>query len=195
MYLGFHGYITYHGYRPRHGSSSSVWPLIAEAQDHTQVSRCEICGRVALGQVLFEVLLLSITYHHGPPHSYIIWRMNNRPTGGHRPETSSHPIHMNNNNNYYDYCGLSMGPTMVSIVAQIWVQLSHNSDVLTMVTNLQLFIVPYWLVQVFHPSQNSEHSPFWNSWSYSIKSYDVEVAFNDITSLQNFIKIYDLVQK
>jgi hypothetical protein len=36
---------------------------------------------------------------------------------------------------------------------------------------------------------------FWNGWSYGIKKYGVEVTFNGMTSLPNFIKIYQLVQK
>jgi len=37
--------------------------------------------------------------------------------------------------------------------------------------------------------------PFWNGCSYGIKNYGVEVIFNGMTSLLNFIKIYQLVQK
>jgi hypothetical protein len=37
--------------------------------------------------------------------------------------------------------------------------------------------------------------PFLNAWRYGIKMYGVEVAFNDITFVLNFIKIYQLVKK
>jgi hypothetical protein len=60
---------------------------------------------------------------------------------------------------------------------------------------LQNFMVPYWLVQVLHPPQKFERPPFWNGWKYRIKKYGFEVTFNDMTSLLNFIKIYQLVQK
>jgi hypothetical protein len=51
------------------------------------------------------------------------------------------------------------------------------------------------LVQVLHPPQKFERPPFWNGCSYGIKNYGVEVTFNGMTSLLNFIKIYQLVQK
>jgi hypothetical protein len=38
-----------------------------------------------------------------------------------------------------------------------------------------------WLVQVLHP-------PFWNGWRCGIKNYVVEVTFNCMSSLLNFIK-------
>jgi hypothetical protein len=41
--------------------------------------------------------LLSVSFHHGSSHSYIIWGMKNRPIGGYSLETWSHPIDMNNN--------------------------------------------------------------------------------------------------
>jgi hypothetical protein len=56
-------------------------------------------------------------------------------------------------------------------------------------------MVRRWLVQVLHPPQKFERPPFCNGWSYGIKKYDVEVIFNGMTSLLNFIKIYQLVQK
>jgi hypothetical protein len=40
-----------------------------------------------------------------------------------------------------------------------------------------------------------EHLPFRNGYSYSIKNYGIDVTFNDMTSLLNFIKIFQLVQK
>jgi hypothetical protein len=42
-------------------------------------------------------------------------------------------------------------------------------------------------------SLNVRH--FWNGWRYGIKKYGFEVTFNGMTSLLNFIKIYQLVQK
>jgi hypothetical protein len=51
-------------------------------------------------------------------------------------------------------------------------------------------------VQVLHPSQKFKRPPFLNGCSYSIEHYGVEVVtFNGMTSLLNFIKIYQLVQK
>jgi hypothetical protein len=61
--------------------------------------------------------------------------------------------------------------------------------------SIQNFMVLRWLVQVLHPPQKFERPPFWNSWRYGIKKYGVEVTFNGVTSLLNFIKIYQLVQK
>jgi hypothetical protein len=58
-----------------------------------------------------------------------------------------------------------------------------------------IFMVPRWLVQVLHPSQKFERPPFWNGYRYGIKKYGVEVTFNGMTSLLNFIKIYQLVQQ
>jgi hypothetical protein len=37
-------------------------------------------------------------------------------------------------------------------------------------------------------------SAIWNGWRYWIKKYGVDVTFNDMTSLLNFIKIYQLIQ-
>jgi hypothetical protein len=39
-----------------------------------------------------------------------------------------------------------------------------------------------------------ERPPFWNGCSYGIKKYGFEVTFNGMTSLLNFIKIYQLDQ-
>jgi hypothetical protein len=50
------------------------------------------------------------------------------------------------------------------------------------------FMVPRWLMQVLHPPQKFERPPFWNSWRYGIKKYGVEVTFNGMTSILNFIK-------
>jgi hypothetical protein len=49
-------------------------------------------------------------------------------------------------------------------------------------------------VQVLHPPQKFECPPFWNGSKYGIKKYGVEVIFNGMTSLLNFMKIYQLVQ-
>jgi hypothetical protein len=56
-------------------------------------------------------------------------------------------------------------------------------------------MVPRWLVQVLNPPQKFERPPFWRVWRYGIKKYGVEVTFSGMTSLLNFIKIYQLVQK
>jgi hypothetical protein len=56
-------------------------------------------------------------------------------------------------------------------------------------------MVPRWLVQVLNPPQKFERSPFWNGWRYRIRKHGIEVIFNGMTSLLNFIKIYQLVQK
>jgi hypothetical protein len=45
-------------------------------------------------------------------------------------------------------------------------------------------------VQVFPPSQKSEWPLFLNGWNFGIKNYGIEVTFNDMISLLNFIKIY-----
>jgi hypothetical protein len=50
-------------------------------------------------------------------------------------------------------------------------------------------------MQVLKSPQKCERPPFWNGFSYSIKNYSTEVIFNGMTSLLNFIKIYQLVQK
>jgi hypothetical protein len=56
-------------------------------------------------------------------------------------------------------------------------------------------MVPGWLVQVLHPPQKFERPPFCNGWRYGIKKYGIEVIFNGMTSLLNYITIYQLVQK
>jgi hypothetical protein len=61
--------------------------------------------------------------------------------------------------------------------------------------SIQNSMFPCWLVQVLHPSQTFERPPFWNGWSYGIKKYSDKVTFNGMTSLLNFIKIYQLIQK
>jgi hypothetical protein len=63
------------------------------------------------------------------------------------------------------------------------------------IINIQNFTFPCWLVQVLHPSQKFVRLPFWNGWRYGINKYGVKVTFNGMTSLLNFIKIYQLVQK
>jgi hypothetical protein len=44
------------------------------------------------------------------------------------------------------------------------------------------------------PPQEFERPIFWNRWRYRIKNVGVEVIFNGMTSLLNFMKIYQLVQ-
>jgi hypothetical protein len=61
--------------------------------------------------------------------------------------------------------------------------------------SIQNFMVPHWLVQVLHPPRKFDRPPFWNGSRYSIKKYGVKVTFNGMTSLLNFIKIFQLVQK
>jgi hypothetical protein len=61
--------------------------------------------------------------------------------------------------------------------------------------SIQNCMVPRWLVQVLHPPQKFERPPFWNGWRYGIRKYGAEVTFNGMTSVLNFIKIYQLVQK
>jgi hypothetical protein len=56
-------------------------------------------------------------------------------------------------------------------------------------------MVLHWLVEVLHPPQKSERLPFWNRYSYDIKNDGIEAMFNCMTSLLNFIKICQLVQK
>jgi hypothetical protein len=58
----------------------------------------------------------------------------------------------------------------------------------------QLFMLPRWLVQVLHPPQKFERPPFWNAWWYRIRKCVFEVAFNGMTSLLNFVRIYRLLQ-
>jgi hypothetical protein len=50
-------------------------------------------------------------------------------------------------------------------------------------------------VQVLHPPQKFERPPFWNGVRNGINKYGVEVTFVGMTSLLNFIKIYQLFQK
>jgi hypothetical protein len=50
------------------------------------------------------------------------------------------------------------------------------------------------LVQILHSPQKFERPPFWKGCSYGIKNH-VEVIFNGMNSLLNFIKVYQLVQK
>jgi hypothetical protein len=46
-----------------------------------------------------------------------------------------------------------------------------------------------------HSPQKFEHPPFWNGCCYSIKNYGVDVIFNGMTSLLDFTKNYQFVQK
>jgi hypothetical protein len=50
-------------------------------------------------------------------------------------------------------------------------------------------------VQILHPPQKFEYPPLWNVCRYGIKKYGVEVIFNGMTTLLNFLKVYQLVQK
>jgi hypothetical protein len=55
-------------------------------------------------------------------------------------------------------------------------------------------MVPRKLVQVFHPPQKFERPQYSNLLTHGFKNYDVEVTFNGMNSLMNYIKIH-LVQK
>jgi hypothetical protein len=54
------------------------------------------------------------------------------------------------------------------------------------------FYVPALTGASVHPPEKFERTPFWTGCSYVIKNYGVEVTFNGMTSLLNFIKIYQL---
>jgi hypothetical protein len=51
------------------------------------------------------------------------------------------------------------------------------------------------MVQVWRPPQKFQRPLFSNGGSYGIKKYGVEVSFNGMTSLLNFIKSINLFQK
>jgi hypothetical protein len=63
------------------------------------------------------------------------------------------------------------------------------------IIRIQNFMVVHWVLQVLRSPQKCEHLPFWNGYSYSIKNYGMKASFSGITSLLNFIKIYQLGQK
>jgi hypothetical protein len=50
------------------------------------------------------------------------------------------------------------------------------------------FHVPTWLLIVLHPPQKYERPSFLNRCSYGIKNYVIEVTFNGMTFLLNFVK-------
>jgi hypothetical protein len=54
------------------------------------------------------------------------------------------------------------------------------------------FDVPTLTGASVHPPEKFERTPFLNGCSYVIKNYGVEVTFSGMTSLLNFIKIYQL---
>jgi hypothetical protein len=54
---------------------------------------------------------------------------------------------------------------------------------------------PTLTVEILNPSQKSERQPDWNGWSYESKFMDVEVTFNGMEFLLNFMKIYQLIRK
>jgi hypothetical protein len=45
------------------------------------------------------------------------------------------------------------------------------------------------------PPQKFEQPQFWNGCSCRITNYDIKVIFNGMTSLLNFIEIYQFIQK
>jgi hypothetical protein len=55
-------------------------------------------------------------------------------------------------------------------------------------------MVPHSPVQVLHPPLKYENPLFWNGCNYEFKEYGVEVTFSGMTSLLNFMKIYQLFQ-
>jgi hypothetical protein len=55
--------------------------------------------------------------------------------------------------------------------------------------DIHSFMVPLLLVEFLHPPQKSERPQFLNGWRYGIKKYGVEITFNDMTFLLNFINI------
>jgi hypothetical protein len=50
-------------------------------------------------------------------------------------------------------------------------------------------------MQVLNPPQKFECPPFGTDGRYGIKKYDAEVTLNGLTSLLNFVKIYQLLRK
>jgi hypothetical protein len=75
-------------------------PLTAEVRVRARVIPCGICGGqsgTGTDSSKFFYVLLSISFHRGSPHSYIIWGKNNKTVGGHSSETQSHPIDMTTN--------------------------------------------------------------------------------------------------
>jgi hypothetical protein len=97
---------------------------------------------------------LSILFHHGSPHSYIIWGMNNRLVGGRSSETWSNPIDMNNK--------IAIGE-----IYGKWTELSHNRSVfavfyLRALLNVAVWVqrtlgVPGHVMLLHHHPQRSEH--------------------------------------
>jgi hypothetical protein len=81
---------------------------------------------------------------------------------------------------------------METTVAQLSVQLSHENDVVTMATKRNpLWLHADWCIS----TSTSELRTFAIlERSYSINNYGVEVIFNYMTSLLNFMKIYEFVQ-
>jgi hypothetical protein len=78
-------------------------------------------------------------------------------------------------------------PTMGPNVAKVWIQLSHENGVVSVVTRQPFMLWP-WLVQVCSHLRSLNVHHFENGWSY-------EVTVNVMTSLLNVMKIYQLVQK
>jgi hypothetical protein len=91
-----------------------------------------------------------------------------------------------------------------------------NFNIQTAAIFVFLFLTKMVLLKVVHPLKIYQYTKFrgptltgasfastsevWTfaileGWRYGIKKYGVEVTFNGITSLLNFIKIYQLVQK
>jgi hypothetical protein len=56
-------------------------------------------------------------------------------------------------------------------------------------------MVPRWLGKTWHPPREFELQPFWNSYSYGVRSDGLEVTFNGMKSVVNLIKTYELFQK
>jgi hypothetical protein len=81
---------------------------------------------------------------------------------------------------------------MGTTVAQLCVQLSHEIDVVTMATKRNpLWLHADWCIS----TSTSELRTFAIlERSYGINNYGVEVIFSYMTSLLNFMKIYEFVQ-
>jgi hypothetical protein len=50
-----------------------------------------------------------------------------------------------------------------------------------LIISIHNFRVPRWLVQFLRSPHKSGSRPFWNSWSYGMKNYGIEITFNGMT--------------
>jgi hypothetical protein len=88
----------------------------------------------------------------------------------------------------WDVFLLVMGPTIGLIVAQVWVELSHENGVVIMVAKLNSEWSHDWCRFCIH-LRSLKHLPFWNGWSYGIKKlwhpghhrwHDLPTEFHEI---------------